>query len=99
QRDHSKLDRFLLDRNCRRALVYHFTDGVRNFQKLINSLPAFLASVVTSVATFTVEELFLAKVAARNTELRQHRVVRPVRRAALSTDAAQQPLTEDSFQG
>src|ERR1700757_2693246 len=71
QRDHSKLDRLLFDRNSWRALVDQLTDWICNRQELVNSFPSFVAGVVTSVATFAVEELFLAKIAARNPELRQ----------------------------
>ena len=40
-------------------------------QQLVNSFSSFVAGVVTRVATLAVEELFVADVAARDTELSQ----------------------------
>src|SRR5436190_274374 len=71
QCDHSKLDRFLLYGDGRRALVDQFTNRVVNLQKLVNSFSSFVTGVVTSVAPLAVEELFLAKVAARDAEFNQ----------------------------
>src|SRR3954447_17082232 len=68
QRNHSKLDRLLFDRDRRRALVDQFTNWIGDSQKLVNSFPSFVAGVVTRIATFAVKELFLAKIAARETE-------------------------------
>src|SRR6266568_7751013 len=98
QCDHSELDRFLLYGDGRRALVDQFTDRISNLQKLVNSFSSFVTGVVTSVAPFAVKELFLAEILPRDAELCQQGVVRPVRSAAVSTDAAQQPLPKDGLQ-
>src|SRR6266496_4754227 len=68
QGNHSKLDRLLLNRYSRRALVNQFTDGVAYFQKFVNPFSSFVSRVVTSVATFAVEELFVAYVLARDAQ-------------------------------
>src|SRR5437764_11507850 len=76
QRNGSKLDRLLFDRHGRRALVDQFTNWIRDSQKLVNSFSSFVAGVVTRIATFAVEKLLLAKIAARDTKFRQQRVIR-----------------------
>src|SRR5215472_10886536 len=63
---HSKLDGLLLNGDGRRALVDQFTDRISYLQKLVNSFSSFVTGIVTGIATFAVEELFLAKVAARD---------------------------------
>src|SRR6476646_2526133 len=68
QRDHPKLDRLLFYRNCGRALIDQLTEGICNFQKLVNPFPSFVAGVVTSVAALSVEELFAANVLPRKAQ-------------------------------
>src|SRR5215216_5503403 len=69
QGNHSKLDCFLLNHYSRCALVNQFTNGVAYFQKLVNPFASFVSRVVTSVATFAIEELFVAYVLARDAQL------------------------------
>ena len=98
QSDHSKLDRLLFDRDRWRALVNQFTNWICHSEKLVNSFASFVASVVTGVATFAVKELFFTEIAASDAKLGQQRVTWSVWRAAMSTNAAQQPLTKNGFQ-
>src|SRR6266550_7396664 len=98
QGDHSKLDRLLLNRYRRRALVDQFTDWVAYFQKLVNPFSSFVPRVVTSVATFAVEELFVAYVLARDAQLGKYSFVWLIGSAAIATDAAQQSLTKNRLQ-
>src|SRR4030095_3515332 len=98
QRDHSKLDCLLFYCNSWRSLVDQFANRITNLQKLVNAFSSLVAGIIASVATFPVEEWLLANVAARDAELRQQRVIRPVRGAAMCTDATQQALTEHGFQ-
>src|SRR6266404_6771143 len=98
QRDHTELDRLLLENNRRRAFVDQFADWIGNFHQLVNSLAAFVASVVTRVATLAIEKLAISDVAFRNFELRKQRIVRLVGRAAIRTNAAKQTLPDDRFE-
>src|SRR4029453_13973968 len=97
QRNHSKLDRLLLYGYGRRAVVDQFAGRIRNLQEFVNSFSSSVAGVVASLATFAVEELFIANIVTRDAELRQQRIVRTVRGAAMTADAAQQSLTKDGL--
>src|ERR1051325_805482 len=89
QRDHAKLGRFLFDRDSGRPFVNQFTDWVGDSQKLVNSLPSFVAGIVAGIATFSVEELFPVNVAPGDTEFCEQGVTRPARRATTIADTAQ----------
>src|SRR5438477_11208376 len=71
QRYHSKLDRFLLQNDGRRALVDQFAKWVGDFHQLVNSFAAFVAGVVASVASFAVKKFAVANVASGNSKLRE----------------------------
>ena len=67
--------------------------------EFVNSLAAFVARLVATVAPFAVVELLGADIAARNLKLRQERIVRLVGSFATGADAAQKPLAQDCFEG
>ena len=87
QRDHSKLDRLLFQGDRGRALIDQLTKRVGNLQKLVNPFASFVAGIVASVAAFAIEELLVAYVLLRNSQLRQECVIRLISGAALPADA------------
>lgn len=99
QRHHAEFNRLLFQHNRRRALVDQLADRIVDLHQFVDPLAPFVAGVVAGIATFAVEEILLADVASRELELIEKCLVRLISGAALRTDAPEQALAENGFEG